>query len=513
MLLKLLLAVLRHHVHHVHQGGEGLPLLAGGASRKGAFLLIAEAAEHIAGVAGDVLGTVRGLRRTAQGKHRLLDLGALKETLRAAQLVRNVGGSQRRLNRRRLCVRAEQHRNLRRRHAVLLNQVADVLGNACRLLLIVGIAEPLHIHAGAALRHQLQRRRPRMRARIRMRTTRRQQTVRQLHHLRMGTVIAGQLHRVRATVPARKIQQVTAGRAGKRVNRLGGVTHHANILAATQPHIQQTLLQRGHVLVLIHHKMAVLVADGRGELLILLQHGDGQQQYVLKIDEVTLILQILIRLENTLHILRGNRRGQLLLTQTLHDGVRGEQLNLRPLNQRRQITQQGTVRADAQTVRRLRNERCLILHDGRERTTHHLRPEIRQLTQRRRVEGTRLHTVRTQLMQAGTHLLRRTQGEGQGEHARALVATDRNTVGDAVRNRAGLTGTRTRQHAHGAVQLGGDRTLIRVKPGENIVCGDHMLRLLRCGGHNAPSVRRAVRAGGVRSRGHTDMCVCGHARR
>ena len=112
MLLKLLLAVLRHHVHHVHQGGEGLPLLAGGASRKGALLLIAEAAEYIAGVAGDVLGTVRGLRRTAQGKHRLLDLGALKETLRAAQLVRNMGGSQRRLNRRRLRVRAEQHGNL-----------------------------------------------------------------------------------------------------------------------------------------------------------------------------------------------------------------------------------------------------------------------------------------------------------------------------------------------------------------------------------------------------------------
>ena len=86
------------------------------------------------------------------------------------------------------------------------------------------------------------------------------------------------------------------------------------------------------------------------------------------------------------------------------------------------------------------------------------------------MEGTRLHAVRTQLVQAGTHLLRRAQGEGQGEYARALVATDRNTVGDAVRNRAGLTGTGTRQHAHGAVQLGGDRTLIRVKPGKDIIC-------------------------------------------
>ena len=324
MLLQLLLAVLRHHVHHVHQGGEGLPLLAGGASGKGAFLLVAEAAEHIAGVAGDVFGAVRGLRRTAQGEHRLLDLGAFKETLRAAQLVRNVGGGQCRLNRRRLGVRTEEHRNLRRRHAVLLNQVADILGNAGRLLLVIRVAEPLHVHAGAALRHQLQRRRPRMRARIRMRATRRQQTVRELHHLRMGAVVAGQLHRVRATVPARKIQQVTAGRAGERVNRLGGVAHHANIVAAAQPHIQQTLLQRGHVLVLVHHKMAVLVADGRRELLVLLQHGDGQQQHVLKVDEVTLILQILIRLENALHILRGNHGGQLLLAQALHDGVRGE---------------------------------------------------------------------------------------------------------------------------------------------------------------------------------------------
>ena len=129
------------------------------------------------------------------------------------------------------------------------------------------------------------------------------------------------------------------------------------------------------------------------------------------------------------------------------------------------------------------------------------------------MESTRLHTVRTQLVQTGTHLLRSTQGKGQGEYARALVATNRNTVGYAVRNRAGLTGTGTRQHAHGAVQLGGDRTLIRVKPGKDIICGDHMLRLLRCGGHNAPSVRRAVRAVGVRSRRHTGMCVCVYARR
>ncbi|BAS20560.1 hypothetical protein RM6536_1313 [Rothia mucilaginosa] len=40
-----------------------------------------------------------------------------------------------------------------------------------------------------------------------------------------------------------------------------------------------------------------------------------------------------------------------------------------------------------------------------------------------------------------------------------------------------------------------------------------MLRLLRCGGHNAPSVRRAVRAEGLRSRGHADIRACGCTRR
>ena len=75
-----------------------------------------------------------------------------------------------------------------------------------------------------------------------------------------------------------------------------------------------------------------------------------------------------------------------------------------------------------------------------------------------------------------------------------------------MRNRAGLTGTSTRQHAHGAVQLGGDRTLIRVKS-SRISSAEIMLRLLRCGGHNAPSVRRAVRAVGVCARAGIRACV------
>ena len=116
-----------------------------------------------------------------------------------------------------------------------------------------------------------------MRARIGVRAAGGQQAVRELHHLRVGAVVAGQLDRVRPAVASRELQQVAAGRAGEGVNRLGGVAHHADVVAAAQPHVQQALLQRGDVLILVYHKVAVLVADGRGKLLVLLEHGDGQQ--------------------------------------------------------------------------------------------------------------------------------------------------------------------------------------------------------------------------------------------
>ena len=99
------------------------------------------------------------------------------------------------------------------------------------------------------------------------------------------------------------------------------------------------------------------------------------------------------------------------------------------------------------------------------------------MAQGRRVEGARLHTERAELLKAGAHLFCRAQGEGQGEHSRALVAADRDAVGDAVRNRAGLAGAGTGEHAHGPVELGGDRALVGVEAREDIVSGECVLRL------------------------------------
>ena len=53
----------------------------------------------------------------------------------------------------------------------------------------------------------------------------------------------------------------------------------------------------------------------------------------------------------------------------------------------------------------------------------------------------------------------------------------RPTVGDAVRNRAGLAGAGTGEHAHGPVELGGDRALVGVEARKDIVSGECVLRL------------------------------------
>ena len=93
------------------------------------------------------------------------------------------------------------------------------------------------------------------------------------------------------------------------------------------------------------------------------------------------------------------------------------------------------------------------------------------------MEGARLHAERAEPLKAGAHLFGRAQGEGQGEHSRALVAPDCDAVGDAVRDRSGLAGAGAGQHAHGSVELGGDRTLVGVEAREDVVSGECVLRL------------------------------------
>ena len=86
-----------------------------------------------------------------------------------------------------------------------------------------------------------------------------------------------------------------------------------------------------------------------------------------------------------------------------------------------------------------------------------------QLAQRGRVEGARLSLGNPQLGEAVAHFEGRALREGHGEHVGRVEGADGRPVRDAVRDRTGLAGARTRQDGERASHLRGDGALIRVQ--------------------------------------------------
>ena len=132
---------------------------------------------------------------------------------------------------------------------------ADQLGGLARDLgrlgLLVGVLGQLRRRTGGPLRDQ---RLPR----------RREDPVGQRHHLRCRAVVADQPDHRRAGVLQREPGQVGGRGAGERVDRLPRVADHADVVAVAGPLVEQQLLQRVDVLVLVDHEVAVPVPDRGG---------------------------------------------------------------------------------------------------------------------------------------------------------------------------------------------------------------------------------------------------------
>ncbi|SIN09645.1 Uncharacterised protein [Mycobacteroides abscessus subsp. abscessus] len=275
------------------QGRQGLPRRAHRPGGGRGPVTVAEGGEQVPHQArGRGLGVGAGGR--ADLGDGVLDLGAVEELLRPAQPVPDPGIGQRLLDDLGLSVGAEQHGDLRGVHPVLVDQVPDVLGDAGGLLLVIGVLEPLRLGSLGSLGAQLQGCGPGPGGGVLGGAAGGQQAVGQGHHLRGGAVVAHQPHDLALRVTGGELQQVPGGRPGEGVDGLGGVAHHAQLLASTQPVVQEALLQRGDVLVLVHHEVPVLLAHGRGDGVVLLQDGDGGQQHVLEVDGVALGLQVLV---------------------------------------------------------------------------------------------------------------------------------------------------------------------------------------------------------------------------
>ncbi len=350
-------------------------------------------------------------------------------------------------------------------------QLLDARGDLGGLRLVVLGLDEVRLRPGVALGNQLQRRRPGDVAvrHARLGAARGEHPVGQVHHLRGGAVVAHQLDHRGVLVLRGEVQQVARGGAGEGVDGLRGVAHHAEFVAPAQPQVEQALLERGNVLVLVDHEVAVLVAHRGGNPLVVLQDGDGQQQHVLEVDVLPVGLHVLVGLEDARDGGGVQPAGLPAVRRCGDVALRGEHRDLRPFDLRGEVADRGAVGVGAQAPGGLGDQRGLVVDDAGQRTADGLRPEVLQLAQRRGVEGARLHRAGAELAQAGAHFCGGAGGEGDGQQRAGLVDARVHPVGDAVGDGPGLAGAGAGEHAQRPVQRGCHLALLGVQPGEDAV--------------------------------------------
>ena len=79
-------------------------------------------------------------------------------------------------------------------------------------------------------------------------------------------------------------RQVVRRRAGERVDRLVDVADDAQVRPVAQPQLEQPLLERARVLVLVDAEPALAGADGLGGVGVVLEQADGLDEEVVEVD-------------------------------------------------------------------------------------------------------------------------------------------------------------------------------------------------------------------------------------
>ena len=458
-------AGLGHLVGQGHQGVEGVPALAHGSAGGGRLLAPAlpgqDGARVLAEVAGE--GGLLGAGGPQDDRHGTLDLLTLEEALAAAHEVADLGSRQGLLEDLGLGVGAVQDRDLAQGdpgglQAAHLGDGALGLGD----VVVVG----LEAHGGAAgplgdqldgACGQVQAAAPAPRAG--------EDPVGQGDDLRGGAVVAAQAHGARALVAGGEAGEERWGGAGEGVDGLGDVPDDAQLAAPSQPQVQQALLERGDVLVLVDDEVLVLAAHLGGDVLAVQEDPDGQQEHVLEVDDAALALGLLVEGQDL------GDRGRLLpghAGAAGGDGGLGVVLgqghgDLGPLDLGGQVPHGGPVGGQAQAAGGGTDQGRLVGLDVGAASADGGGPEVGELAQGGGVEGAGLDAGDAEVGQARAHLAGGAGGEGHGQDLGGLVGAGGHAVGDAVGDGPGLAGAGAGQDAQGAFEVLGDLALVGVE--------------------------------------------------
>ncbi len=288
------------------------------------------------------------------------------------------------------------------------------------------------------------------------------------------------------------------GGPGEGVDRLAGVPHDAQAVPLAEPQVEEPLLERADVLVLVDHEVLVLAADLVGDVVAVLEDADREQQDVLEVHRRAVALELLVHRVDLADF--GRVPGGV--ADGLGDGgrvVRGDGLgDLRPLDLARHVAQFVAVQPDPAARGRLGDQLDLAVQQPWHVAADRLGPEVLELAQGGGVEGAGLDPAGAELAQPAPHLARGAVGEGDGQHAGGLENARAHPVRDAVGDRARLARAGACQHAHRAVQGGRHFALLGVEPVEHRVGRLGHLREkggVRCCCHPAmlPGPERRVR--------------------
>ncbi len=257
-------------------------------------------------------------------------------------------------------------------------------------------------------------------------------------------------------------------RAGEAVDGLVGVAHHAQVVAAAEPRVEQALLQRRHVLVLVDDEMAVAGADLGGDVAVFLQRARRDHQQVGEVEDARAPLGLVVLGVHLRHRLEVHRRLATRGPRGLAVGVRGREHGLGPLDLGGEVAHLGPVGAQPQPGGRVGHDPQRAVDQIGHGTAEHARREVLQLAPGCGVERPGLDAVRAERPQPGPQFTSGPRGEGDGEQLARRDRAGTHLVGDPVGDRARLArpgpGQDADRPAHGERR----RALLGIEPGEDL---------------------------------------------
>ncbi len=196
---------------------------------------------------------------------------------------------------------------------------------------------------------------------------------------------------------------------------------------------------------------------------MLLDDRSGQQEQIVEVEHARVPLHLLVRAVQTGDHIRGMRRLARRGSRGGRVVRRGEQRGLSPLDLAGEIPKLRPARCETQPAGGPRDQGDLAFHEPGQRHPRDLRPEVAELPQRGRVEGSGLHPGSAEYPQPATQLTRSTRGKGHSEDLASRDCPRTDQKGNPMSDRPGLTRTRASQNANRADRGEYREPLLRIK--------------------------------------------------